>query len=72
LSTSSFAFAIRVGRENEAVGAFDGVGNVVQALLGLGVDLPDHPEIVLRIDRTVLGGKIAHVAERGQNLVAGA
>src|SRR6185312_3216600 len=46
--------------------------DVVDALVGLGVDLPDHAEIVVRVDRAVLGRQVANMAERGQNLVAGA
>ena len=65
------AFAIRVGRQNQPVGALDRLGDVVEALLRLGIDLPQHVEIVVRIDRSVLGGEVAHVAEGGQHFVAG-
>ena len=40
------ALAIGVGGQNELVGIFDGAGDVVQPLLGLGIDLPKHAEIV--------------------------
>ena len=43
-----------------------------EALARLVVDLPEHVEIVLGIDRSVLGRQVAHVAERRQDLVAGA
>ena len=66
------AFAVGVGRENELVGAFDGTGDVGEALAGLGVDLPDHAEIGIRIDRAVLGRQVAYMAEGGQHLIAGA
>ena len=66
------ALAIRVGGQDQAVGAFDGAGDVVQPLLGLVVDLPQHLEIVVRIDRAILGRKVADMAERSQNLVSGA
>ena len=66
------ALAVRVGGQDQAVGAFDGAGDVVQPLLGLVVDLPEHLEIVLRIDRAILGRQVADMAERSQNLVAGA
>ena len=66
------AFAIGVGGEDQLVGPLQGAGNVVEALLGLVVDLPDHAEIVLGVDRAVLGREVAHVPERGQYLVAGA
>ena len=64
------ALAVRVGGEDELVGVLDRLGDVAQPLGGLGVDLPDHAEIRLRVDRAVLGGQIPHMAERGENLVA--
>ena len=67
---NGFAFAIRVGRENEAVGAFDGLGDVVEALLGLGVDLPEHVEVVLRVDRAVFRRQVTDMPERSKDLVA--
>ena len=66
------ALAIGVGGEDELVGPLEGAGNVVEPLLGLVVDLPDHAEIVLGVDRAVLGRQVPHMAERGQYLVAGA
>ena len=66
------ALAVGVGGQDQLVGAFDRPGDVVEALLGLVVDLPEHAEIVLGIDRSVLGRQVAHMAERGQHLVAGA
>ena len=53
------------------LGALHGPGDVVEPLARLGVDLPDHAEIVLRIDRAVLGRQVADMAEGGQHLVAG-
>ena len=38
-------------------------------LAAFGVDLPDHREIVVGIDRAVLGRQVADVAEGGQDLV---
>ena len=68
----AFAFAIGVGGENELVGILDGPGDVIgEALLGLGVHLPEHAEIGVGIDRTALRRQVAHVAERSlKNLVA--
>ena len=50
------ALAIRVGRQDQLVSALEGFGDVVEPARGLGIDLPDHLEIGVRIDRTVLGG----------------
>jgi len=64
------ALAIGVGGENELVRTLERAGNVVEAFLRLVVDLPDHAEIVLGIDRAVLRRQVPHMAERGQYLVA--
>ena len=57
------ALAIRVGCEDQPSGAFQGLGDVVQPAIGLGIDLPDHFEIGVRIDRSVLGGEVTDMAE---------
>ena len=67
-----FALAIRVGCEDQPVGALQRLGDVVEPAGRLGIDLPDHLEIGVRIDRSVLGREVADMAERGQNLVGGA
>ena len=66
------ALAVGVGREDELVGALDGACDAVQSLLRLGIDFPKHVEIVLGIDRSVLGRQVANMAERSENLVAAA
>ncbi len=66
------ALAVGVGGENQLVGVLDGACDVVEALLRLGIDLPEHAEIVVGIDRAILGRQVAHMPERGQNLVAAA
>ena len=66
------ALAVGVGRQDQLVGALDGPRDVVEALLRLGIDLPDHAEIGVRIDRAVLGRQVADMAEGGQDLVAAA
>ena len=64
------AFAVRVGGQNELVGVFDGARDIVEPLLRLGIDLPEHAEIMVRIDRAALGRQVADMAERGQDLIA--
>ena len=66
------ALAIGVGRQNELLGVFDGAGDVVQALLRLRVDLPNHAEIRVGVDRSVLGREVPHMAEGSQDLIASA
>jgi hypothetical protein len=63
------AFAIRVGRQNHPVGVFDRGGDLGKALGRLAVDLPQHREIIVGIDRSVLGREIANVAERGVDVI---
>src|SRR6185295_13260811 len=67
-----FTLAVRVGCENQPVGALERLGDVVESAGGLGVDLPDHLKIGVRVDGTIFGGEVADMAERGQNLVGGA
>ena len=51
------------------VGALDRDADVAEPLGGLGVDLPAHGEIMVRIDRAVLGREVAHVAEGGVDAI---
>ena len=67
-----FAFAIRVGGEDELVGLFDRVGDFLHDFLRLRVDVPVHLEVFVGLDRAVLGRQVAHMAERGDDLVAAA
>jgi hypothetical protein len=66
------ALAVRVGRQNKGIGAFEGMGDIVHPLLGLGVDLPEHLEIIVGIDRSVLSRQVPDMAKGGQDLVTGA
>src|SRR5215467_13314034 len=66
------AFAIGVGGEDQLVGTLERTSDVIKALVRFGVDLPEHAEIVVRIDRAVLGRQVADMAERSQYLIAGA
>ncbi len=58
-----FAFAVGVGRQDEAIGLLGRLRDVVEPLLRLGVDLPDHAEISVGIDRAILGRQVADVTE---------
>ncbi len=58
-----FALAIGVGCEDQSVGTLERLGDVVESARRLGVDLPDHLEIGLRIDRSILGREIPNMAE---------
>jgi hypothetical protein len=69
---NGLALAVRVGGEDQLVGGLHGLGDLRKALLRLRVHLPDHVEVPVRVDRTVLGGQVAHVSVRGEDLVAGA
>ena len=66
------SLAIGVGGEDQPVGALQRPGDVVEPAGGLGIDLPDHLEIGVGIDRSILGRQVADMAERGQHLIGGA
>ena len=51
---------------------FDGVRDFFHYFLGLRVDVPVHLEVFVGLDRPVLGGQVAHVPERRDDLVAAA
>ena len=56
------AFAVGVGREDERVVILECVGDGLDMLAAVGADLPCHVEIVVGIDRAVLGRQVAHMA----------
>ena len=64
------ALPVRVGREEQLVGALERRDDLLDALFRPLVDLPDHGEVVLGIDRAVLGRQVAHVAIAGEHPVA--
>ena len=57
-----FTLAIRVGGQDQAIGALEGGGDVGQALGGFGVHLPAHGEVVVGFDRSVLRREVPHMA----------
>ncbi len=66
---NSLAFAIRVGGEDQFVGVLQRVADIGEALLRLGVDFPDHGEIVVGQHRSVLGRQVADMAEAREDLI---
>ena len=66
------ALPVRVGGEVEVLGAAHRLGDRLQVLAGLGVDLPIHGEVGIGADRAVLRRKVADVAVRRQDGVAAA
>ena len=64
------ALAVGVSCENELVRAFKRSGYVVQPFLRFGIDIPGHGEVVIRLDRAILGGQVADMAIGGQDLEA--
>jgi hypothetical protein len=65
------AFAIRVGGEDDLVGALGGHGDVVQPLGRLHVHVPRHGEVLVRPDRSILGRQVADVTVGRQDRVVG-
>ena len=44
------ALTVGVGCEDQLVGAFQGAGDIVNALVGAGIDLPQHAEVGIGVD----------------------
>ena len=65
------ALAIGVGGEDQLAGALDGLGDLVEALRRLGLNVPMHLEVVVWDDRAVLRGQIADMAVGGDDAVSG-
>ena len=59
------ALAVGVGRQDDPLGVPDRHADVAEPLGRLGVDFPAHGEIVVRVDRAVLGREVADVAIGG-------
>ena len=64
-----FALAIGVGGEDQGVVVLQRVGDCLDVLLAVRGDLPFHVEIVVRVDRTVLGRQVANMPVGGQDSV---
>ncbi len=61
------ALAIGVGGEDQRVRALCLVSDCLELLRAIGRHLPFHREVVVRIDRTILRRKVAHVPERREH-----
>jgi hypothetical protein len=66
---NGLALAVRVGGQDELLGALDRLGDIGDPLRAPVLERPDHAEVVIRVDRAVLGGQIADMPEGGQDLV---
>ena len=66
---NGFAFPVRVGCEDQAVGILDRIGDILDPLGRGGIDLPRHCEIIVGQDRSILGGQVADMAKGGEDLV---
>ncbi len=66
------ALAVGVGGEDEFLVVLERLGDGAQVLGAVGCDLPFHREVVVGVDRAVLGGQIPDVAVGGEDRVAGA
>ena len=64
-----FSLAIRVGCQDYLVSVLDCLGDLGKALGSLSIDFPTHGEIVIRIDRAILGRQIPDMAERREHFV---
>ena len=58
---------VGVGGEDQGVGTLHGIGNIGQTLGRLAVHFPTHGEVIIRLDRAILRGQVAHMAVAGQD-----
>ena len=65
------ALAVRVGGQDQAIGALHGVGDVVEPLRRLGVHFPAHGEVFVGFHRTVLRRQVPHVSVARKHLEVG-
>ena len=62
-----FTLAIRVGRQQDVVGALGGLGNRIDMLFILVDHVVVHGEPVVRVDRAFLRNQVTHMPIRGQD-----
>ena len=65
---NGLALTIRVGREQERVGLFQGPGDGIDVLLVAFDDLVIHLETAARVHRAFTGHEVPHVTIGGQHL----
>ena len=63
------ALAVGVGGEDQLARPFERFGDLVEPFGRLGLDVPMHLEVLVRLDRAVLGGQVAHMAIGGEHAV---
>jgi hypothetical protein len=66
---NGLAFAVGVGCEDQAVGVLHGLHDVVQPFLGLGIHIPVHGEVFVRLHGAVLGRQVPHMAVGGHDFI---
>jgi hypothetical protein len=69
---NGLSLPIRVGREDQLVGALQCIGDILDPFLRLWVHFPGHGEVLVRADRPILGRQVADMTEAGQHPVTGA
>ena len=63
------ALTIRVSRQIEGFGTFEGAGDLAHVLVAALVGFPRHGEVLVRADRAIFRRQVADMAEGGQDLV---
>ena len=66
------AFAVGVGGEDERGVVLQRVGDGLEVLAAVGVDLPEHGKVLVGIDRAVLGGQVSDMAIGGEHGIVAA
>src|SRR5215510_15341764 len=60
---------VGVGGKDQFVSTLERSRDVIYALIGFGVDFPDHAEVCLGIDRAALGRQVANMPKGGEYLI---
>ena len=63
------ALTVGVGGEDQLIRALDGACDLVEPLRRLGIDVPMHGEVLLGLDRAILGRQVAHMAVGGDHVI---
>ena len=68
---NGLSLAIRIGRQDQRIVAFEGFSDIIDAFFSLPVHLPRHIEIVIGTHRAVLRRQVTHVAIARKYVIIG-
>ena len=68
---NGLSLAIRIGRQDQRIVAFEGFSDIIDAFFSLPVHLPRHIEIVIGTHRAVLRRQVTHVSIARKYVIIG-